>query len=766
MKILDRYILREISGYALLALVVFTFVLATPEVLRLSELFARQSVSFPTLFKLAATVLPSKLVWTIPMAVLVGLLIGWSRLAADSEVVALQATAVGLGRMLRPAALFATGGFLVALAMSAWWAPQAARQFRALQAELAAGEVSYQVEPRVFDERFPNLVLYVQDVASGAARWRAVLVADASEAASTRLTLAESGIVVSEPTRRRLQLHLFNGSAHEHPPGQPERYSVSTFAESDLLLPWPESRITPIELRRNAERTVGELWAASRTSEDWRGLRVDFYRRLALPAACLVFALVAVPLGLAGGRGGRAGGVVLAFALFVAYYTLFVFCDRLARQGPLPPWLGVWAPNAVFALMGVGLLERTRRPARGGSWWYALREFLSRREQGLAVTTPAVSNAARAGARQRSGFPQLLDLYVVRGLVFHFALVLASFLFLFELFQLLELVDDIARNQVGGRLVVAYLYYLLPQALYWMAPYAALVAVLVEFALLSRRNELVAIKAAGVSLFRVAVPVLAVGLLVSLALFLLDVYFLPYANQRQEALWNQIRGRPPQTVYHPQRKWIFGQGPRVFHYHFFDNRQNLFGELSVLELAPERFALRRRIYARRVHWEADLQAWVFEDGWRREFERDRPAAFTSFTVATFPQMTERPEYFKKEVVESDQMNFRQLGRYIADLRQGGFEVGRLRVEWHKKFAFPLMVVVMVLLAYPFGLTVGKRGAVGGVAFGMTLGIGYWVVSALFEALGNIQLLPALLAGWGPDLVFALAGVYALLHIQT
>ncbi|MFQ5816761.1 MAG: LptF/LptG family permease [Terriglobia bacterium] len=769
MKILDRYILKEISGYSLLALVVFTFVLATPEVLRLSELLARQSVSLATLLKLSATVLPGKLMWTIPMAVLVGLLVGWSRLAADGEIIALQATAIGFGRLLRPAALFAAASFLVALVTSLWWAPQAARQFQALQAELAAGQIPYAIQAHVFDERFQNLILYVQEVESGAARWQGVLLADRSHPSATKLTLAETGITINEPDRQRLRLHLLSGSIHEHLPGQSARYSVSTFAESDLSLSWPESQIKPIELRGNAKRTLGELWAARGTGEHWRSFRIDFHRRFALPAACLVFALLAVPLGMTGSHGGRAGGVVLAFLFLVSYYILFVITDRFAREGPLTPWLGVWASNLAFALLGAWLLLRTRRPAKGDSPWYPLVQFLSRWQRAPEAPNAEAASPSRTRVRPRSGFPRLLDFYVTRGILFHFLLLLGSFLVLFELFNLLDLIDDIAKNQAGWRLVVEYLFYLLPQALYWMVPLAALLAVLVELGLLSKNNELVAIKAAGISLFRIATPVLALGLLLSLGLFLLDFYYLPYTNQRQDALRNQIKGRPPQTFYQPQRKWIFGQAHRIFNYRFFDSSQNLFGELSVLELEPDGFGLRRRLYARRVHWAAGLQTWVFEDGWERDFEHNRPITFKPFTVATFPEVTERPEYFKKEVLdpeESAQMNFRELGRYIGELRQAGFEVSRLRVHWHRKFAFPLTAFVMVLLAYPFALTVGWRGALGGIAFGIGLGLAYWVVSALFEALGNFQMLPPLLAGWGPDLLFAFTGAYWLLHIRT
>ncbi|MBI4462836.1 MAG: LptF/LptG family permease, partial [Acidobacteria bacterium] len=612
---------------------------------------------------------------------------------------------------------------------------------------------------------FPNLVLYVQDVESGGARWRGVLLADTARPGAARLTLAESGIVVNEAARR-LQLHLRRGSVHEHRAGQPERYSVSTFTESDLSLALPESRMTPVELRRNAERSLGELWAEGQTNEHWRRFRIDFHRRFALPAACLVFGLLAVPLALAGDRGGRAAGVVLAFLLLLGYYTLFVFTDRLAREGLLNPGLGVWAANLGFGLVGGILLLRTRRPPKGSSWWHGLRDLAPARRRLRAVARAEVPNNPGAAVRERSGFPRLLDLYLLRGILFYFALLLATFVVLFELFNLLDLVDDIAEQQVGWRVVAEYLWYLLPQAVYWMVPLAALLAVLVELGLLSKRNELVAVKGAGISLYRLALPVLLLGLTFSVGVFLLDFYYLPYANQRQEGLRNQIKGRPPQTVYQPQRKWILGQANRVFNYRFFDSAQNVFAELSVFELVADGYSLSRRLYARRAHWEASLETWVFENGWQRRFDGDRSTWFEAFTVATFPELTERPDHFKKEVLETSQMNFRDLGRYIAELRQAGFEVERLQVQWHRKFTFPLTCSLMMLLGFPFGLRVGRRGALGGIAFGVALGLAYWVVSAVFEAFGNIQLLPPLLAGWGADLLFAFTGAYWLLHIRT
>jgi len=249
-------------------------------------------------------------------------------------------------------------------------------------------------------------------------------------------------------------------------------------------------------------------------------------------------------------------------------------------------------------------------------------------------------------------------------------------------------------------------------------------------------------------------------------LFFLDHTYLPFANQKREALLDEIKGRPPRTFFRVGRRWVFGEEARIYYYAFFDPGRNLLGRLSVFEIEPEGFTIRRRLYARRAQWSDELKSWILEAGWERNFERDRTVAYRSFAVASSPELAEDPSYFRREVRESSQMDWRELGSYIADLNQSGFDTTRLRVQWHKKFSFPALSAIMVLLAFPFGLTMGRRGAVGGLAVGVGLGVAFWVISSFFEALGNLALLPASLGGWGADLFFALLGVYVFLHVDT
>jgi lipopolysaccharide export LptBFGC system permease protein LptF len=249
-------------------------------------------------------------------------------------------------------------------------------------------------------------------------------------------------------------------------------------------------------------------------------------------------------------------------------------------------------------------------------------------------------------------------------------------------------------------------------------------------------------------------------------LFLADQFYLPHTNKRQEALHNQIKGKPPQTYLRPDRKWIFGQNNDIYYYQFFDPDRDQFGNLTIFQLDPASFTITRRIHAERAHWADNLNRWVYEQGWERLLHVSAIANYHRFDVATFPDLGENPGYFKKEVKQYSEMNYDELRRYIRDLQQSGFDVVRLRVQLHKKLSYPLITFVMAILAIPFALSTGKKGAITGVAVAVGIAVFYTVVSRLFEAMGDLSQLPPALAAWSPDLIFALLGGYLILKVPT
>jgi LPS export ABC transporter permease LptG len=307
--------------------------------------------------------------------------------------------------------------------------------------------------------------------------------------------------------------------------------------------------------------------------------------------------------------------------------------------------------------------------------------------------------------------------------------------------------------------------------LYQIAPLAVLIAVLVTFGVLNRNSEIVAMKATGISLYRLVVPIVSMSAVLAVGLFLFDQYYLPQANRRQEALRSTIKGRPPQTFLHPEQKWIFGEPragepSRIFYYQFFDPGADEFANFSVFEFDRSTFAISRRIFASRVFWNIRTGTWVFQNGWVRDFDGATQTQYQDFKFRSFAEIHEEPTYFTKESLQSQEMNFGQLDRYIRDLRQSGFDTMRLRVAlWHK-LAYPLIAPVMAILGIPFALSMGRRGSLSGIAVAITVALTYFVVENLFGAMGNVNYLPAALAAWSPDVLFGLTGGYFLLRTPT
>ncbi|HVO58826.1 MAG TPA: LPS export ABC transporter permease LptF [Dongiaceae bacterium] len=772
MRILDRYIVREIFRHAFLGLVVFTFVLFVPQLVRLMELLVRHSGSSGQIGKLFLFVFPGVLIFTIPMAVLTGVLLGLGRMSADSEIIALTALGVSRQRMLVPVGVLALTGALLTGTLTLWLGPAAFRGLRGIEADLLASQASFQVQPRVFDERFPKTVLYVNDISASGTHWHGVFLAEAGQESGASLTLAEDAIVIAEAKQGKLELHMRGGATHEVSRQDPDHYSVTDFGQSDL--PIEVSGLVSVQERKlsNAERRTGDLlWD---NSASWREARVEFQRRLAFPAACLVFALVAVPLGSQPRRGGRAAGTLLSVLLIAAYYSLSVMGAGMARSGKLSPWLGIWLANIVLTVLAIILLPRMEQ-MRGDRPWLRRfsrfeiwRRLLRRRktQAKLRAAEQARAHNGNGGAAPSDGsFPRLLDLYLLRRFFAYFALLMLSFVFLFHVFTFFELLDDIARHRVPFLVVVNYFRYLTPYLLYQLSPLGALVAVLVTLGVMSKNNEIVACKASGISLYRLALPLLAAGMALAFTMILMDDLYLPYTNQRQDALRNQIKGRPAQTYTRPQR-WIFGENGKIYNYDLFEPAKNLFAGLTVVELEPETFRVRRRVFANQAHWSDSQNAWVLESGWVRDFQDGRISSYQKFSATALPELSEPPSYFNREVRQASQLSFRQLGSYIEELRRAGFDVSALSVQWYVKIAFPLIAPVSMLLAIPYAFSVGGRGAIGGIAVGLAVGIGYWLLSRLLEAMGGVGQMPPPFAAFAPDLVFYFLGMYFFFKMPT
>jgi LPS export ABC transporter permease LptF/LPS export ABC transporter permease LptG len=765
MKILDRYIFKEIFFPFLIALAALTFVafLAfSREIGWLLELIVRQSATTSEIWALSVAILPNVLTFTIPMAVLVGILTGFGRMSSDSEAIAFRASGLSMVRLLIP--VMALGGltFATNLLTTVWIAPRTAARLRDMRYEIMAKQASLEIKPRVFNESITNFVLYIQNTAPEGLNWDGILLADMRQPDQTQVTFARSGTLVKDEAHHSFVLTLTDGSQHMVPPRSPDRYSYGTFNTTTISLPMPEA--PPKDRRTINETTTETLWNNMQTGAATFEERVEFHRRLALPFACIVFTLAGLPLGVSTTRGSKSMGLILSLILMLVYYLAFVGGTRIAGNAQFSPFLGAWLPNLVFAIAGIVLIARSDRESENvllKSLSGIMQWFSDRRNEARATRQQFSRWTHSLGHHPK--FFRLLDIYVLRGFWFFFVLVLVVFVALFVLVTLFELLPDIVKNRVETSIVVSYFVYLLPQILYYVIPLTVLLAILINLGTLTKTNEILAVKAGAVSLYRMAMPLLVMGLMLSVGMYILQDFILPYSNQRQDEYRNVIKGRAPQTYRDPQRKWMAGSEGRIYHYNYFDPNENIFGSISMFKFKPNSFELAEVVFATRAMWTGS--SWILEDGWVRRLGPGVSVDYQTFSRLGVKEL-EPPDYFTKEVHTAAQMTYRELDRYVTDLKQSGFDVSSLMVDLYRKLSFPLVSFIMALIGIPFSFTTGKKGAFYGIGLSVAVGIFYWSTFEVFDKLGGINRLSPFIAAWFPNLIFGFGGMWMMLRVKT
>ncbi len=772
LRTIDRYIIREVIPPFLLSLLIFTFILEVPPVMTQLEKLVSKGVSWQVAGRLILTLIPQALGLTIPMALLTGLLIGLGRLSGDREAVALLACGVSPYRLLRPVLLMATVATGATMYVMFEAIPNANQTFREITFDVITKRVENDVRPRVFFEDFPGWVLYVRDEQQTDGGWKDVLVADTRKPESTVLFLAARGRLVVHRDARTVELILTDGTRYAvGKPGETETYRFKTL----IMALNPQDVFGRMELPKGAtEQTIPELRAAIAVKEQ-AGISphpeiMQIQQKFSIPAACLVFGVIGLALGLSVARDGKLAGFILGTGVIFAYYIVMFLSEAMAKGHQIPAELARWVPNILLGAFGLAaLLWRAR--------------FAERR---LPISLPAVTahlpaawqratgvtaRPGQAGSRGRVFVvirlphfrlptPGLLDRYISRLYMRVVGLAFLALLGLFYISTFIDRSDKLFKGQATVQMVVELLGLYTPQFIYWVIPIAALLSVLVTFGLLSRTSELTVMKACGVSLYRIALPVVVLSLLWSGVLFGLEQELLARANRRATALDDRIRGRPPKTLDPLNRRWIIGRDGSIYYYNAFEPREKTLTRLWLYRLVPNEWRLASQTYASTAQYR---DGWVGDTGWRQDLAA-RPPTWQGFSRQ--PLTLEPPEFFETEQTDAESMTVPQLRRYIGELSSTGFNVVPLSVELHKKLAFPFVTLVMTLLAIPCGVSTGRRGALYGIGLGVVIALSYWFVISVFVALGRAGLLSPVLAAWTPNIMVMASAAYLFLTVKT
>ena len=414
--------------------------------------------------------------------------------------------------------------------------------------------------------------------------------------------------------------------------------------------------------------------------------------------------------------------VFLAFL----YYMGRISFVSMARQGTLSPEAAMWLPNLFFAIGGIFMAARLERPGDADllgavsarlTWLrYFLRQRRGLRARGLERLEP------RIWLGRFSLLPRITDTYVITSFLFYFVMLLVSFVLMFHVFTFFELLSDIIKNHIPMDHVLTYHLFLTPRLIYEFTPVGVLAAVLVVFGVLAKNNEVTAFKACGISVYRLAAPVLIAGLVLSGSLFAFDHYWVPEADRRQDAFAPKSRAGPRKRFCSRTADGSTGLHDRVYYYKYFDQAAaNHAGRQRVrdrprcvspeaphlrgaraLGAEPASLGVRERLEPRHEGRQRDAL--------RRFLRRD----------AHFPGTGGAAGLFREGSKQSQQMNFQELEAYIAELKQSGFDTVALQVQLQKKFSVPLFALILAMVSIPFAFLAGNRGAMAGVGISLVI----------------------------------------------
>lgn len=775
--LIPRYIIGAMAPYIVLALLMLTAILLAQQASRLTDVLIYTDLPLSLLGSIGAALLPGVLTFSIPLATLAGIIIGYSRMGSDSEIVAMRSAGVGSWTMIWPALLIGLLLSGVTTYLHLKEAPEAARGLERIALEGALAKLDSPVEPRTFST-LPRYVIYVRDGDKALGTWGRVFIFaqrdttnDVFTARSGRIDSSgeQSELVLSDVLATKFPVaNAPNGDSGTPTPvrnavgplknGGEKSYVVERFDQLRFSINTGRADIVQRINRRDTNADSMD-WAELRertksgTVPQQREAARVLNRRAALSIAPFAFALIGAALGLRVRRGGRSVGVLLSLIVVIVYYLLSLLGESLARVGTISPYVGPWM--ATVFIVGVSLL-------------FLLVQRMPLLPQRGPKTTSKASGERTESAEmtvrfnKMLAFPNLMDATLLRALIVSFVVCFVALASIFNIFTLFEMWRFIAVTQAGAGLVARYLFFLLPLVAVELFPATMLVSVLVTYALLARRQEAIAWWASGQSVYRLMLPGLVFAIAVAFGSWLIQEHLMPGSNLKQDALRARIRGGEARAITRTGRQWLASTDTRRFYSYEYGADGNLI-EPTVYELDDDAVHLAQVVSGKSASWADPTQLKMIDtetlalNGMEVVRRSDAETVFTG---------VESPAVFKPTIDKPSQLSANDLQRYLDAAKRRGMDVSAMAVALQRKYAGPFSIIIMAVIGMPLAVSFGRKGTVIALCAAVIIGIAYWAVGGGFQQLGNHGLLRPTVAGWSPLLIFAAAGTYFLSRVRT
>jgi len=357
---------------------------------------------------------------------------------------------------------------------------------------------------------------------------------------------------------------------------------------------------------------------------------------------------------------------------------------------------------------------------------------------------------------------RVLHRYVIREYLNIFSLSLSSLILIYVVVLFFQKMNFFVKYNTPFHLILLYLLYKIPEVIFqWTLPYAVLLATLLTLGTLSRHSEITAMKAGGVSLYRLTFPLFFIVILISLCAFLGNEYLAPLANQKNRQLVSVRLKKEPSSFFKNYKIW-FRSNHHIYNIQLLDPKQKVLKGFSLYVL-DDQFRCTQRIDAKEAKWIDEK--WKLYDGAVRHFDEGGSIQTTPFEELQI-SLPETWASFQSIERESEEMSYTQLRNYVQKIQSAGYDSTRYLVDLYAKLSFPLLNLIMILIGVPFALKTGRSGGVAlSIGISILIGFAYGVTFYVFLTLGKSGILHPFLSAWIPTILFGLGGIFTLMSIR-
>ncbi len=756
--LISKYLWQAVLPYFIFSWILVSVILFVQQASRFSDIFFNANIPKNLIWQLTLALVPNVIAFTCPMAVLIGVIIGLSRMHGDSELIAMRAAGIGNTQITLPIVFFGILLSLLTLCINLYSVPFAAKIVRKVALQTALYKLESPIEPGVFNTEINGYTIYVKDGDVEKGTWKNIFIYyEDAKAGKMRLITSSEGRIdtVGETSELVLEKATVNTISNEN-----NETKLTTDNIGQIRQAIKTRRTELVEKISNSEQTPEELglselanYARSKTGKEKTEAQILWQRRIILSVTPLIFAILGVALVLRFNRGGRGFGLVLALSSLIIHYLLTLLGEQLARTGQISVLTAGLIPIFTGILFITWFFVSKR--VFSNNYWF---KFNKRFEMAFS----SIKAKSFRGNFYINLKTEILNFDIIQNLLKYFLLTLVFLTSVYIIFTAFELWKFAGEINNGFTLIAKYLFYLLPFIYIQLAPSALMVAVLTTFVIKSRQNEIVTWIAAGQSIYRLLLPCFGLMILIGFFNWQFQEKILPAANRTQDELRTQIRNRG--VLLKKQVKYWVADNKRIYSFEFEEGSNDAnqrVKNLAIYEFTDDRTKLKSIYKTPAAVWGKDkvtLSGEAEESAWlngKLNVKKVPNLEIKQNVDLLVTGNNKKPSHLNVEETKN-----------LAENSDSDAERRMYQIATEKKYANAFLPFVITLFTAPFALSLSRKGRVVTVGYGVGIWLLFIGINSTFEQFGLNDFISPTFAVWSPVVFFTILGIYLLTKVKT